>query len=256
MFDMGFLPDLRRIIAALPADRQNLLFSATMPKEIRALADKVLNRPHVVELADSAPAETIDHALCPVDPARKRELLEHLLRDDACSSAIVFTRTKHRARQLARQLTTGGHSAVALQGNMSQSQRDRAMKGFRGGQYEILVATDIAARGIDVSDVSHVINFDVPNTPEAYTHRIGRTGRKEKEGTAITFVTHEDRDWIRATERMIGSAIPLRPVAGFGGQLLSSRDTRPSAPRPSRGQTKGGGGRPRWQGGRRKRNTA
>ena len=256
MFDMGFLPDLRRIIAALPADRQNLLFSATMPKEIRALADKVLHRPHVVELADSAPAETIDHALCPVDPARKRELLEHLLRDDACSSAIVFTRTKHRARQLARQLGKEGHNAVALQGNMSQSQRDRAMKGFRAGQFEILVATDIAARGIDVSDVSHVINFDVPNTPEAYTHRIGRTGRKEKEGTAITFVTNEDRDWIRATERMIGAAIPLRPVAGFGGQLLSSRDTRPSTPRPPRGQSKGGGGRPRWQGGRRKRNTA
>ncbi|MCP4004700.1 MAG: DEAD/DEAH box helicase [bacterium] len=215
MFDMGFLPDIRKILKALPKRRQNLLFSATMPREIRRLADDLLKDPHVVELADSAPASTIDHALYHVPEGRKRALLEHVLASDECDSAIVFIRTKHRARRLAEQLTRAGHNAVGLQGNLSQAQRDRAMRGFRSRRYDILVATDIAARGIDVSDVSHVINFDVPNTPEAYTHRIGRTGRAEREGVACTFVTSGDRAWVRATERMIGSAIPRRKVEGF-----------------------------------------
>ncbi len=177
MFDMGFLPDLRRILATLPSNRQNLLFSATMPKEIRTLADKLLRDPHVVELGRSGPAETIDHFLVAIREDRKRDLLERILAADDCESAIVFTRTKHRARRLAKQLDSAGHRAVGLQGNMSQSQRDRAMQGFRKGRYDVLVATDIAARGIDVQGVSHVINFDVPGTPDAYTHRIGRTGR-------------------------------------------------------------------------------
>ncbi|MBW2275458.1 MAG: DEAD/DEAH box helicase, partial [Deltaproteobacteria bacterium] len=215
MFDMGFLPDIKRILAALPAKRQNLLFSATMPSAIRRLADEVLRDPHVVELADSAPAETIEHALYPVSEKRKRDLLDHLIGDKAYDSAIVFTRTKHRAKRLADQLTRSGHRAVGLQGNMSQGQRERAMKGFRDRSFDILVATDIAARGIDVSGVSHVINFDVPNTPEAYTHRIGRTGRSGNEGKAFTFVTADDRDWIRATERMIGSSITEEKVHGF-----------------------------------------
>ncbi|MGH0030764.1 MAG: DEAD/DEAH box helicase [Myxococcota bacterium] len=215
MFDMGFLPDIRRILRALPDDRQNLLFSATMPKEIRRLADDVLYEPHVVELASRAPAETIEHALFPVDERRKRDLLDHLLGSDACDSAIVFTRTKHRARRLADQLGKTGHRAVALQGNMSQAQRDRAMKGFRARRFDVLVATDIAARGIDVSDVSHVVNFDVPNTPEAYTHRIGRTGRSEREGVACTFVTPDDWGWVRATERMIGDPIARQEVDGI-----------------------------------------
>ncbi len=225
MFDMGFLPDIRRILAALPGRRQNLLFSATMPSAIRGLADEVLHEPHVVELANSAPAETIDHALYPVSEQRKRDLLDHLLADKAYDSAIVFTRTKHRARRLADQLIRAGHRAVGLQGNMSQGQRERAMKGFRDRSFDILVATDIAARGIDVSGISHVINFDVPNTPEAYTHRIGRTGRSGNEGKAFTFVTADDRDWIRATERMIGSAIPYEKVDGFelGAGAPSSR---------------------------------
>jgi ATP-dependent RNA helicase RhlE len=215
MFDMGFLPDIRRILKALPEDRQNLLFSATMPKEIRHLADNLLYEPHVVELADKAPASTIDHALYHIGESRKRALLDHVLENDNCDSAIVFTRTKHRARQLAKGLIQAGHRAVALQGNMSQSQRDKAMAGFRKRQYDILVATDIAARGIDVTGVSHVINYDVPNTAEAYTHRIGRTGRSEREGVACTFVTAADRDWIRATERMIGSKIKCKTVEGF-----------------------------------------
>jgi ATP-dependent RNA helicase RhlE len=242
MFDMGFLPDIRRILAALPKERQTMLFSATMPKEIRRLADDVLHKPHVVELAHSAPAETIDHGLYLVAESRKRELLDHLLAGDDCESAIVFTRTKHRARRLAEQLTKAGHKAVGLQGNLSQNQRDRAMQGFRSGRYEILVATDIVARGIDVSGVSHVINFDVPNTPEAYTHRIGRTGRSENEGIACTFVTRDDRTWLRATERMIGSDIPRREVDGF---IHDTEDQRGSG---------GGGGNAPGRGARKPRN--
>ena len=191
MFDMGFLPDVKRILAALPAKRQNLLFSATMPGEIRHLADQILDRPCVAELAHQKPAEQIEHALCPVAPDRKRDLLRHLLTQPDCRSAIVFTRTKHRARQMAIKLSKQGVRAVALQGNMSQGARDRAMGGFRDGKFDVLVATDIAARGIDVANVSYVINFDPPSTPETYTHRIGRTGRSETSGKARTFVTNE-----------------------------------------------------------------
>ncbi|MBN1654266.1 MAG: DEAD/DEAH box helicase [Deltaproteobacteria bacterium] len=215
MFDMGFLPGIRKILAALPARRQNLLFSATMPKEIRRLADELLTDPLVVELADTAPAATVDHALYMVAETRKRDLLQHMITSESCKSAIVFTRTKHRARRLAEQLSKAGHRAVGLQGNMSQAQRDRVMRDFRSHRYDILVATDIAARGIDVSDVSHVINYDVPNTPLDYTHRIGRTGRAEREGIACTFVTSGDRAWVRATERMIGAPIPRRQMEGF-----------------------------------------
>ncbi len=215
MFDMGFLPTIRRILRALPSDRQNLMFSATMPKEIRHLADDILRDPHVVELNDSAPAALVDHGLVHVVERRKRELLDHFLDLEDCKTAIVFTRTKHRARRLAEQLSKAGRRAVALQGNMSQSQRDRAMAGFRSRRFDILVATDVAARGIDVSGVTHVLNFDVPTTPEAYTHRIGRTGRSEQSGIACTFVTREDHAWLRATEKMIGSAIRREKIAGF-----------------------------------------
>ncbi len=240
MFDMGFLPDIRRILKALPGRRQNLLFSATMPKEIRRLADDLLTTPHVVELADTAPASTVDHALVLVSEGRKRDLLEHLLGGDDCESAIVFTRTKHRARRLAEQLGKDGHRAVGLQGNMSQAQRDRAMRGFRTRRFDILVATDIAARGIDVSDVSYVINFDVPTTPEAYTHRIGRTGRSEREGVACTFVTGNDRGWVRATERMIGAPIPRRKVEGFSPGPGEQIEDRPAPRGRARGARAGG----------------
>ncbi len=215
MFDMGFLPSIRKILSALPIRRQNLLFAATMPREVRGLADDLLKTPHLVELADATPASTIDHALVLVAEQRKHALLEHVLTRDDCHSAIVFTRTKHRARHLAEQLCKAGYKAVGIQGNLSQVQRDRAMSGFRSRRYDILVATDIVARGIDVSGVSHVINFDVPNTPEAYTHRIGRTGRAERQGVACTFVTRSDHGWVRATERMIGPPIPRQQVEGF-----------------------------------------
>jgi len=212
MFDMGFLPDIRRILAALPARRQNLLFSATMPPEIRRLADGLLRNAHVVELNHVKPLETIEHAMFPVDSTGKLALLQRVLAEDGFVSAIVFTRTKHRARSLARQLEGAGHRAVALQGNMSQNQRERAMEGFRARRFDVLVATDIAARGLDIEQVSHVVNFDMPMTPEAYTHRIGRTGRSERSGRAYTFVTHEDHDLVRAVERRMGASIPRRPT--------------------------------------------
>lgn len=252
MFDMGFLPDIRRIVKALPRDRQNLLFSATMPREIRGLADDLLYDPHVVELSHTAPASTIDHALYPVAEGRKRDLLEHLLNREDCDSAIVFTRTKHRARRLAQQLEKAGHRAVGLQGNLSQNARDRAMNGFRGGRYDILVATDIVARGIDVSGVSYVINFDVPNTAEAYTHRIGRTGRSEREGVACTFITGDDSAWVKATERMIGDKIPRKRVDGFDARA----DERAERVEQGRARRAGDGGNGGNGDGRRKRPTS
>jgi ATP-dependent RNA helicase RhlE len=207
-----------------------------MPKEIRGLADNLLHSPEVVELNSSAPVETIDHALVMIPEQRKRDLLEHVLRRKDCESAIVFTRTKHRAKRLAEQLSKAGHRAVGIQGNLSQARRDQAMRGFRTRKYDILVATDIVARGIDVSGVSHVINFDVPNTPEAYTHRIGRTGRAELEGIACTFVTGQDHSWLRATERMIGSKIPRKQVDGFE----SEAEPRPQHNSNPRGRSRDG----------------
>jgi ATP-dependent RNA helicase RhlE len=215
MFDMGFLPDVRRILAALPERRQNMLFSATMPKEIRRLANKLLRDPHVVELNHTQPLETIEHALYPVDEPRKLDLLQHVLSSDDFVSAIVFTRTKHRAKKLAQKLDRSGHRAVALQGNMSQGARVRAMTGFRKRQFDVLVATDIAARGLDIEQVSHVVNYDMPNTSDAYTHRIGRTGRAEREGKAYTFVTGGDHSMVREVERRIGASIPRRRVKGI-----------------------------------------
>lgn len=216
MFDMGFLPDIRRILKALPRQRQNLLFSATMPKEIRHLADDVLNRPHVVELNNSAPAETIEHALYLVSDDRKMALLEQLLTEEGYKSAIVFMRTKFRAKRVAEKLNRLGLNTVALQGNMSQPQRVKAMEGFRKGRFDIMVATDIAARGIDVANISQVINFDVPNTPDAYTHRIGRTGRAEQTGRACTLFCKDDHALVKAIEKKIGASIPRIRLEGFG----------------------------------------
>ncbi len=235
MLDMGFLPDIKRIIARLPAPRQNLLFSATMPREIRTLTSQLLRDPLVVELAHSSPLETIEHALYPVERTRKTALLRHLLSADDFKSAIVFLRTKHRTRRLAQDLDRAGHRAIALQGNMSQSQRQRAMQGFREGRYDVLVATDIAARGIDVAHISHVINFDIPNTPDAYTHRIGRTGRSERSGKAYTFVTHEDLGGIRDIERMLEMRIPRIELADFQARGSAEIDDRGGFGRPRRG---------------------
>jgi superfamily II DNA/RNA helicase len=238
MFDMGFLPDVRRILDALPRKRQNLLFSATMPREIRSLADTVLRKPAVVELAHSRPAETIDHAVLALDERDKVEALERLVADGDFRSAIVFLRTKRRAQRLARNLDARGHGAVALQGNMSQGQRERALRGFRERRYEILVATDIAARGLDIDSVSHVVNYDVPNTPDAYTHRIGRTGRSEQTGTALTFVTPADAAAVRAIEKRLGAAIQRRGLADLGPVRGGRRTAREIPRRAKRGRSR------------------
>lgn len=207
MLDMGFLPDVRRILDALPERRQTMLFSATMPREIRRLADRVLRSPAVAELEHSRPAATIRHSWRPIDEPRKLNTLLGMLRDDQVQTSIVFVRTKHRAKRLARRIDERGLAATSLQGNLTQSQRDRAVKGFREGRYRILVATDIAARGLDFSGVSLVVNYDVPNTPEAYTHRIGRTGRSGAAGAAHTFVSPDHASAWRAIERSFPSAI-------------------------------------------------
>ncbi|MCB9558483.1 MAG: DEAD/DEAH box helicase [Deltaproteobacteria bacterium] len=226
MFDMGFLPDLRRILNLLPRNRQSLLFSATMPDEIRQLAQRYLREAVVVECAPQRPAETIEHGVFEVEEGQKLDLLHRLLAASGPSSAIVFARTKHRAKRLALKLCHFGHRAVALQGNMSQNQRQRAMDGFRQQEFDVLVATDIAARGIDVAGVGQVINYDVPNTADAYTHRIGRTGRAERSGQGYTFVTSADRASLRAIERRIGRDI----VRLAEGKLPTAPPTEPIAP--------------------------
>jgi superfamily II DNA/RNA helicase len=212
MFDMGFLPDIRRILAALPASRQTLLFSATMPDEVRSLVDEFLRRPVAVELGASRPVETVGHAVYPVDQTRKYELLLTILRQSGSSKVLVFTRTKYRAKKLGRRLIQEGLPAASLQGNLSQNRRQEAMDNFRSGRVKVLVATDIAARGIDVSRISHVINYDMPDTAVAYTHRIGRTGRMDKRGTALSFATQDDSRMVRTIERLLGRSMEQRKL--------------------------------------------
>ncbi|RLC84261.1 MAG: ATP-dependent helicase [Chloroflexi bacterium] len=215
MCDMGFLPDIRRIIKRLPVKRQTLFFSATMPNDIRALADNILNNPTTVQIGMIAPAKTVSHALYPVPNNLKKKLLLDLLSQTRTGRVLIFTRTKYRARNLARDLVKRKYRATALQGNMSQNQRQRAINGFRDGKYDILVATDIAARGIDVTQITHVINFDIPNTVDAYTHRIGRTGRVDQTGEAYTFVSEDDVQMVRAIEKILGAQIERRRVSNF-----------------------------------------
>jgi ATP-dependent RNA helicase RhlE len=215
MCDMGFLPDIRRILKQLPLQRQTLFFSATMPREIRELADRMLRNPVQVQIGMVAPAETVSHALYPVPRHLKRKLLIGILDSTATGRVLVFTRTKHRARNLARQLQKRKFNVAALQGNMSQNQRQRALDGFRDGKHDILVATDIASRGIDVDSITHVINYDMPDTVDAYTHRIGRTGRAEESGEAYTFVEPQDEDLIGKVERLLGERIERRRLEDF-----------------------------------------
>ncbi len=245
MFDMGFLPAIRRILAKVPKGAQRLLFSATMPKELRYLADEVLTDPVDVEVGRRSPAATVSHALYPVDKSAKTELLKHLLKQHDPRSVLVFTRTKHGAKKLAGQLENGNHFVASIQGNLSQNKRQQALDGFRDGKYHILVATDIAARGIDVSGVSHVINYDMPDTVEAYTHRIGRTGRAERTGEAFTFMTRDDERMVRAIEGTLGQKIERVDVEGFGFGPRSSggSDRNSGRGRGYRGGSHSGGGR-------------
>ncbi len=240
MFDMGFLPDIRRILGHIPAERQTLLFSATMPADIRSLASDILRDPVTVRVGNAAPAQTVRHALFPVAAHLKTPLLMRLLSHANDGSVLVFTRTKYRARSLGEKLSRAGYRSTSLQGNLSQGRRQAAMNGFRSGTFQILVATDIAARGIDVRNVSHVINYDVPTTPEAYIHRIGRTGRAECRGDAYTLITDDDAAMVRAINRAVGSSVEQRILQDFDyGQ--------PSA---------AGGGRTAAKGARRKAGSA
>jgi ATP-dependent RNA helicase RhlE len=223
MFDMGFFPDIRRILKQLPQQRQTLLFSATMPSEIRHLANDVLKEPVTLDVGSTVPAVTVSHALYPVDQHLKTPLLIELLRHTDTGSVLVFTRTKHRAKRLAEQLSRTGYMTASLQGNLSQQRRQAAMTGFRNGTFQILVATDIAARGIDVSQVSHVINYDIPNTTDAYIHRIGRTGRAARSGDAYTMVANDDMDMVRSIERVLGGPIERRSVEGFDYSAAAPR---------------------------------
>jgi ATP-dependent RNA helicase RhlE len=228
MFDMGFLPDIRRILAQLPRKRQTLLFSATMPTEVRGLAGDILQEPATVQVGTTAPADTVSHALYPVAQHLKTALLLMLLRNTNTESVLVFTRTKQRAKYLGKKLAFAGYRSASLQGNLSQGRRQAALDGFRDGTFQILVATDIAARGIDVTQVSHVINYDIPSTPEAYIHRIGRTGRATRSGEAFTFITGDDRGMVLAINRIIGSEIEQRTLSTFDyGSPAPSRDGRP-----------------------------
>jgi ATP-dependent RNA helicase RhlE len=233
MLDMGFLPDVRRIVHAVPQKRQTLLFSATMPVDIRTLASEVLHDALTVQVGQAVPIETVSHALYPVPQHLKAALLTELLPQLGGGPVLIFTRTKHRAKRLAQQLAQAGFRATALQGNLSQNQRQAALDGFRRGAFQIMVATDIAARGIDVLGISHVINFDMPDTTDAYTHRIGRTGRAERTGEAFTLITPEDTIAVRDIERVLGEKLERRHIEGFNYQARPTQDfdaNRP--PRP------------------------
>jgi ATP-dependent RNA helicase RhlE len=229
MFDMGFLPDIRRILKQIPRERQTLLFSATMPEEIKRLAHDVLRNPVTVQVDKVAPAVTVSHALYPVSEHLKTGLLLELLHHTDAESVLIFTRTKHRARRLGEQLAKAGYKAASLQGNLSQNRRQAALNGFRNGTFQILVATDIAARGIDVSQISHVINFDIPNTAEAYIHRIGRTGRAARSGDAFTLVTSENTAMVRTIEKVLHFQLERRTIKNFNYNAPAPQKDHPMA---------------------------
>ncbi len=238
MLDMGFLPAIKRLLSALPARRQTMLFSATLSSELRELAAATAPNATTVQIGIVEPANTVTHAIYPVLNERKTDLLIELLHQTKGGSVLVFTRTKHRANRLSQQLAHDGYRVAALHSNRSQNQRKVAIDGFRDGRFQVLVATDIAARGIDIDRVGHVINYDIPDTPDAYIHRIGRTGRAERNGDAFTLVTAEDVDDLRAIERTLGSRIERREVAGFEAPTLPDR--APASSRQNNGRGPGG----------------
>lgn len=269
MLDMGFIHDVRRIIAKVPRQRQTLLFSATMPPDIQALADDILTNPaHVAVTPVASTVETIQQAVYFVEKPHKPALLQHLLDDNAMQRVLVFTRTKHGANKVVTQLGRASVNAEAIHGNKSQSARERALAGFKAGKIRVLVATDIASRGIDVDNITHVVNYDLPNEPESYVHRIGRTGRAGASGMAYSFCDTTERPYLRDIERLIQQHIPKE--AGHPYESQSGRpaitdltprngNSRPSRPgnssgngRKSQGQPGGsnrgnGGGKPRSQ---------
>ncbi len=236
MFDMGFLPDVRSILRCILHQHQKLLFSATMPAGIRRLAREILHDPVTVQIDPQLPAKTVSHALYPVQQHLKTNLLKEILNKTRMESVLVFTRTKHRAERVAQQLLRSGFQATSLQGDLSQDRRQAALEAFRKGSIKILVATDIAARGIDVLSISHVINYDMPASTDDYIHRIGRTGRVNKNGDALTFVTSADADKIIALERLLHEPLERLKLQGFDY-------ARPAPDRESSTSRQ-----PRWQG--------
>jgi ATP-dependent RNA helicase RhlE len=227
MVDMGFAPDLKRILNLLPAHRQTLMFSATMPPELNRVAKEAMRDPVRVDLAPpSRPAAGITQAIYPVPRHLKTDLLDQMMGGTEVTSVIVFTRTKHGADRLARQLSRRGHSVAALHGNRSQSQRERALSDLKRGRVQVLVATDIASRGIDVKDISHIVNFDVPHTPEDYVHRIGRTGRVDATGDAFTLMSPEEQKDVTAIERFLGKSIPRVTLPDFDYRKRATEEPR------------------------------
>ena len=244
MLDMGFLPDIKKILKRVPARRQTLLFSATMPDDIRRLSRQIMNDPKIAQVDHSMPAKTVSHALYPVSEHLKTPFLISLLKNIESESVLVFTRTKHRAKRVTDKLQRDGFKATPLQGNMTQNRRQESLNGFKSGKYQILVATDIAARGVDVANISHVINYDMPDTADAYTHRVGRTGRAARTGEAFTFVTHADKPAVRSVERIMGLKIDSRELEGFDYNMPAPRKQAPAsrrntAPRKQFGSTSG-----------------
>ncbi|HET7082622.1 MAG TPA: DEAD/DEAH box helicase [Candidatus Limnocylindria bacterium] len=247
MLDMGFIRDIRSIIGLLPPRRQNLLFSATFSNEIRALAEGLLDRPASVQVTPrNTPTDLVRQVIHPVDRARKRELLSHLVRTHAVDQALVFTRTKHGADRLAKQLLEDGIATAAIHGNKSQPQRVRALTDFKAGKVTLLIATEVAARGLDIEQLPHVVNYELPMVPSDYLHRIGRTGRAGIEGDAISLVCIDEAPMLREIERLLGQPIPSEVVPGFevdpsirpeAIRLRSAGGGRPQQSRGPRRQT-------------------
>ena len=249
MLDMGFLPDVRKIVERCPRTRQTMLFSATIPPEIEQLSKWALRNPETIEIGlRRSPAENVTHALYPVDVAQKQDLLEDLLQRTDYDQVLIFCRTKNGADRVARKLNQKGHAVAVLHSSRTQREREEALNGFRNGRYEVMVATDIAARGIDVEQISHVINFDVPHHPEDYVHRIGRTGRAQSVGDAFTIMTAEDLQEVASIEHFIGQKIPRVKLEGFNyaySRLLDP-NPKPILGGRSAGRRSYGAGRRRW----------
>ena len=248
MLDMGFIHDIKKVLALLPSKRQNLLFSATYSTDIKRLADGLLDNPVLVEVArKNTTAETIEQFMHPVAKADKRILLSRLIREGDWQQVLVFTRTKHGANRLAKQLAEDGVSSAAIHGNKSQSARTKALADFKSGKIRMLAATDVASRGIDISRLPHVVNFELPNVPEDYVHRIGRTGRAGEEGIAYSLVSADERSLLRDIEKLLKKPIPVKKIEGFD---MDPEDGKEDAKVMSRGRGRsGGGGRGRSGGG-------
>ena len=249
MLDMGFIHDIKRVIKLLPKDRQNLLFSATYSQKIKQLASGLLHNPEMIEVArQNTAAETVDQVVYKVDKSRKRELLSQLIGTNNWQQVLVFTRTKHGANRLAQQLDKDGLSAAAIHGNKSQGARTRALAGFKAGEVRVLVATDIAARGLDIDQLPHVVNFELPNVPEDYVYRIGRTGRAGNEGEAVSLVCVDELGLLRDIERLLKRKLPKEVVAGY--EVDESIAPEPIQKGKGGGRSqKPGGGRNRSRGG-------